>query len=393
MPDAGSEAPFTIDVLRTVAGLAPYRGFIDCHAVTRDAVYEAFLFNLKADPGTRPHVIVVSEGATPRAMLIGKRVRQRLDLGLAPLSRRMPRLDTLAFVHGGWLGNGGATEAATAVRSLLQSLRGGEAMLAAFDRLPVDGALYAALRRRPGGLSTDAVPHIETRTVCELRPGKAFLDTLSKRERSHQRQRARTIAAEFGGDLRIASFTAPEEVDMLMRDAEAVAKRSYLRGMGRGFFHDEATRAGLAFEARQGWMRGYVVYGAGKPIAFWLLSQVKRMLYSNALAYDPAFAKHSPGMYLMMQVMEGIAAALPASGAATIDFGRGVFGYKDRLGNRQWDEASMAIFAPTIPGALLNLLRTPIAAGNRAVKAAVARNSLLARWRRQRGYRAAGLET
>jgi CelD/BcsL family acetyltransferase involved in cellulose biosynthesis len=95
------------------------------------------------------------------------------------------------------------------------------------------------------------------------------------------------------------------------------------------------------------------------------------------MGYDPDYGKYSPGMYLIMKVIEGFCGASGEKEISGIDFGLGDAQYKQILGNVQWQDASAYIFAPTLRGLGLNALRTPIIAVDRAGRRALERMKLL----------------
>ena len=87
--------------------------------------------------------------------------------------------------------------------------------------------------------------------------------------------------------------------------ADQITGKSYQRGLGVGFVNDPQARERLRLKATKGWLRAYVLYLADCPCAFWMGDINRGIFGSDYLAFDPAFAKYSPGMYLILQVIEG----------------------------------------------------------------------------------------
>lgn len=166
------------------------------------------------------------------------------------------------------------------------------------------------------------------------------------------------------------------EIENLAAEVERLASRSYQRGLGAGFSDTPKVRNQLRLKAERGWLRGYVLYLGGKPCAFWIGDINRGTFGSDYLGYDPDFAKHSPGMYLIMRVIEGFCDG-HREGVTTVDFGPGHAQYKEVLSNREWREASVYIFAPTLKGISLNLVRGAMGGMDQIAKKALARTNLL----------------
>ncbi|MFH8985777.1 GNAT family N-acetyltransferase [Streptomyces varsoviensis] len=74
-----------------------------------------------------------------------------------------------------------------------------------------------------------------------------------------------------------------------------------------------------------------VLYAGGRPVAAHFGLRSERVLACWFPAYDPAFAKFSPGLVLHLRMAEGAA----AQGMAYLDLGRGEKEYKDSLKTRE----------------------------------------------------------
>jgi CelD/BcsL family acetyltransferase involved in cellulose biosynthesis len=99
---------------------------------------------------------------------------------------------------------------------------------------------------------------------------------------------------------------------------------------------------------------------------------------SDYVAYDGEFGKYSPGMFLIVKVIEGFCDG-NREGVARIDFATGHAQYKQVLANQEWQEDSVYIFAPSAKGISLNLVRSLVCAIDQAAKKMLARTNLLQR--------------
>ena len=160
------------------------------------------------------------------------------------------------------------------------------------------------------------------------------------------------------------------------RDPEALArlmawKSAQYRRTGRSdrFAHPWITRlVQQLFHTRSDPFAGIlsVLYADGKPIAAHFGLRTERVLACWFPAYDPAYAKYSPGLILHLRMAEAAA----ADGIAYLDLGRGQKEYKDSLKTRELMVSEGWVTR-----------RHPVAAGHRARRAPVRalRNVVLSR--------------
>jgi CelD/BcsL family acetyltransferase involved in cellulose biosynthesis len=117
------------------------------------------------------------------------------------------------------------------------------------------------------------------------------------------------------------------------------------------------VRMRLELAARKGWLRAYVLYVGDEPCAFWIGMLYGEIFVGEYTGYDPAFRDFSPGMFLMMQVIEGFCGGVQDT-VKEVDFGLGNAEYKAALCGKNWIEASVFIFGPTLRGVALKGMRT-----------------------------------
>ena len=111
-----------------------------------------------------------------------------------------------------------------------------------------------------------------------------------------------------------------------------------------------------------------------RPCAFWM-ETLTGTFGSDYLAYDAELGKYSPGMFVM-KVIEGFCEG-NREGVTAVDFATGHAQYKQVLSNQEWWETSLYIFAPTIKGMSLNLVRSLIVGTDQRIKKMLARTNLL----------------
>jgi CelD/BcsL family acetyltransferase involved in cellulose biosynthesis len=347
-----------IDVLTNPEEIGKVLAFWAACRPHRDADPDFIRFLVSQRPDAeRLHVLVARVNDEPRALLVGRLERTQLRVKFGYLRIPTPRLRTLIISHGGWLGEIDERRASLFVNALRNSLAQGEADLVQLHFPPSTSALAKLALTNPMFICRDHAPVSETHRVIELsaRPDASF-SWLSSNARSQHRKRARKLVEVFP-DARIGEFRSPADVAPLLQHCKAVSLKSYQHGIGVGFTGNKDVPVRLDFLARAGWLRGFVLFLDEKPCAFWVGSYRQGEFTSDYLAFDPAFQKYTPGMYLMLEVVETLARDEDQP-ARLIDFGIGDSVYKQRLGNRETDETEILIFAPRLRALGVNLLHS-----------------------------------
>ncbi len=373
-----------IRVVRTRSEIESLRAFWSSCNPSRDADIDFFQFILDIYPQVqRPHIVVLYEGGLPTALLVGRLEASRVPVKLGYVALPVPELRVLQIVHGGWLGDISEHNARMLIESIMNSLATGEADAASFHSPDVNSPLVKYARSLPSWWCGDHLINPQAHRLCEL-PEKAgsFLAGLSKKGRYNQRKRAESIACDFA-ESRIERFGSSADLDPLMRDAETVAAKSYQRGLGVGFSETPVIRSRLHFEASKGWLRGYILYFDGQPVALWIGSLRNGVFLSEYVSYDPAYAKYGPGLHLILSILEELQASSSRL-VRLIDFGIGDATYKELLANLSRQESTVYVFAPRVKPVCINLLRASIGKLNRLAKSLLGRSWLAGikrRWR------------
>lgn len=240
----------------------------------------------------------------------------------------------------------------------MNCLRQDEADVALLEFVPIDSQLYKLALKLPGILSRDAVPAVQGHELM-LVPDSVdeVYSRMSGARRKHLKSSARKLQEHPGGTLKIVCYRDVSEIDRLFHDAEEIAKRTYQRGLGAGFFDSSDVRMRLELAARKGWLRATVLYIGDRPVAFWIGMLYGTTFVSEYMGYDPEFRQSSPGMVLIMRVIEGFCSHANGDNVKELDFGLGHAEYKAALCSKNWLEASMFIFSPTVKGLLLKSMR------------------------------------
>lgn len=191
------------------------------------------------------------------------------------------------------------------------------------------------------------------------------------RERSPKFTRT-TLAKErkLGRDHGDVRYVHDERDPRVLRTLMGWKSAQYRRtGRSDRFAHPWITRlAQQLFHTRSDSAGGLlsVLYAGERPVAAHFGLRSERVLACWFPAYDPAFAKYSPGLILHLRMAQAAA----ADGIAQLDLGRGRKDYKDSLKTRELTVSEGWVTR-----------RHPVALGHRARRAPVRalRNTVLAR--------------
>ncbi|MEU7060782.1 GNAT family N-acetyltransferase [Streptomyces sp. NPDC046197] len=176
----------------------------------------------------------------------------------------------------------------------------------------------------------------------------------------------RRLGRDTGSVRYVHDERDPDVLRMLMAWKSGQYRRT---GRSDRFAHEWITRlVTQLFHTRSDSFAGIlsVLYADGRPVAAHFGLRTERVLACWFPAYDPAYAKYSPGLILHLRMAEAAA----ADGVAHLDLGRGKKEYKDSLKTRELMVSEGLVTR-----------RHPIAAGHRARRAPVRalRNTVLSR--------------
>lgn len=303
----------------------------------------------------RPHVLVLYRDSVPVAMLVGRIVQSEVEarVGYLRLFKRLAR--SLTFVYGGQAGDLSPENSKLLIAEVVRSLRDGEADLAEFRFVRVDSPLCEAIAKIPGLLMRDRRPQEQPHWAMSLpESADAVTGRMSSHDKRQIRRRMKQLETDYCGNVRIVCFESSNDIDALCASIEVVAKKTYQRALGVGFFDTPETRDRLRFEAERGWLRAHVMFVADNPCAFWMGTVCNNTFYSGDVGYDPAYKKYELGKHLLVRVLEDLC----REGARRADFGLGDADWKHRFGDQEWYEALVSIYAPTLKGLTLSASRS-----------------------------------
>jgi hypothetical protein len=373
-----------VRVLRSPGEIEALRGFWTRHQTHPNCDIDFYLKVVASNSSVlRPHVLVLYRDAEPQALLAGRLDQSSVDLRVGYKTMFALPAPTLTFLHGGFMGQQTPENCAALVQSILGSLHKGEAPAAYFNHIQTDGSLYAALEKLS---DSDCLPSFLARRnhrgMTLAKSAEDFLRLLSSKERNNQKRRTKRLLEEFGEGVRLECYRSPDDLEILVRDVNAVAQKTYQRTLGVGFEDTAKNREQLQTGLAHGWMRAWVLYLNNLPCAFWMGNVYARSFYSGFTGYDPAYSKYSPGMYLLLKGLEQLCDENGDGHIRTADFGLGDAEWKVIIGNLEWQEAPVYLFSPHGRGYFLNLIQKATESMDVAGKKLLTNTKVLARVKR-----------
>jgi glycosyltransferase involved in cell wall biosynthesis len=329
-----------------------------------EADLERFLriVELRADVHS-PCVLVAERDGVARAMLLAHAEERDVVARFGYADVHRARVRCLRVVHGGVAGPGLSDAGPALVCALLELLARGETDAILFSYLDVASPVFASAHRIAGIARRPHWIAAEPHWICELPDGTA--DCLARIARRKASERyARRLERELGDRLEVRHYHRPEDFERVVADLEAVAARTYQRGLAVGF--DAARDKELVrLELERGWFTAWVLYVDEAPRAFEAGTVYGDTYFLGAKGYDPDWAPHRVGNYVALRAWNDLC---NDDRVHRIDFGYGDADYKREAATSGWREANLMIHAPTLRGVSLNAMHSITTAADRAAR-------------------------
>jgi hypothetical protein len=341
--------------IRDLQELGTLREFWESRPGTRDSDFDFFSALVRSrGQDCRPHVIVLSRNAAPDAIMIGLREHRKMPFKLGFVTICQPEVNVLEFVSGGLRGSASESNCTAFVHEVMRSLDKGEADLARWEQLIVQSPLYQCALRIPRFVLRDHSGCPEDHWLRNFPKGlDSFFMSLCRSQRSKLRRKYKKVLNCFPEKAQVRCFRSLGDLEPAISDVEEIAGKTDKRRLGFGFFNTPQTRKHLAAVAERGWLRIYVLYLEEKPAAFWIGTLYNRCLQADYAGYNPIWSKFSPGIFLFLNILED----LRDEDIKTIDFGWGNTQLNHCFGDRRQVEAEVQVYAPTLRGLQLSMLR------------------------------------
>lgn len=153
-----------------------------------------------------------------------------------------------------------------------------------------------------------------------------YLGRLSGKSRHEMARKARRFLAHAVGRHELREYRAPAEMADFVRTAAELSKATYHgRLLDVALPDDPGFVRDLEAAAASDDVRGYLILLDGRAAAFGYCRATGDVLAFEHTGYDPALAAHSPGIYLLQEILRRV----HAEGRFRVfDFGTGDAQYK-----------------------------------------------------------------
>lgn len=313
------------------------------------------ILNVRSDI-IRPHVILIYKDGNLVSMLVGRIVTARFQCKIGYKSIYQPLVKTLSLIYGGMQGEDSYEICVTMLSEIQNALRQREADIVHLNSLNVESNLYQVIKNSTNWFSKEKglVPVVH-RMMSLPDDFDEFLQAKSQKHRYWLRRINRILEKDYPESIKIKSFLQRDEVDMLCGDAEEIAQKTYQRGLGVGFIDSSEIRSILYLAAEKGFLRGYILYVEEKPCAFCIGRCYGDTFYFDYTAYDSEFKKYEVGTIIFIKMIERLCLE---KNIKYFDFGFGDSLYKQRYGDKSWEEFSFYLFPGTLKGIKLIIIKS-----------------------------------
>lgn len=209
----------------------------------------------------------------------------------------------------------------------------------------------ADLKRDFAGLIASQ-PQIYARHYIDMTLGHdAYMAQFSAKTRATLKRKMRKLADAGGGALDIRCYHRADEIDAFFDAALPLSARTYqARLLDAGLPGDPGFRAEACRLAEAGNLRAFILFMAGRAVAYLYLPVVDDVLIYAHLGYEQASAQLSPGTVLQMQALEDLFAERRFR---YFDFTEGDGAHKALFGTHQVKCATMLLLKPTFTNRVL----------------------------------------
>jgi CelD/BcsL family acetyltransferase involved in cellulose biosynthesis len=204
----------------------------------------------------------------------------------------------------------------------------------------------AHLQRDFAGLVASQ-PQIYARHYIDMALGHdGYMAQFSSKTRATLKRKVRKLADSGGGTLDISSYHRPADVDAFFDAALPLSDQTYqARLLDAGLPDHPGFRAEARRLAEANNLRAYILFMAGRAVAYLYLPVVDDVLIYAYLGYDQASAQLSPGTVLQMHALEELFAERRFR---YFDFTEGDGAHKALFGTDQAQCATVFLLKPTL---------------------------------------------
>jgi hypothetical protein len=328
-----------------------------------DSDIDYFLTVVRNAPNvTRPHVVLIQRPGLPALLAVARLERLSLPLSIGYRTLLRPQLRAIVVTFGGVIGAAGADDERLLIDELRRPLDTGEADMLLLPKIDIAGTLRDIVAERAGWLRRSHAQSGTRRWVASVPESlDAFWSGRSAKTRQTLRRQDRNLVRKYGDGLRLRRFEYPHEMAELCRDMEAVASKTYQRGLGAAYSGSPLDLGLIELGLSRRWLRTWMLYLWDRPVAFWSGTNYANTFTTGTPGFDPEYAKDSVGRYTMFRMIEDLCAA---DEVTQLDFGSGDADYKAAFGTVARLEADVFLMRRGLHPMTVNLAAATLAVVN-----------------------------
>ena len=246
----------------------------DWTALLGDSVHtdpDYVLWSLEAEAHVvRPHVVAIERDGQVESVVVARVIEARLPCKLGRTTVYAPTLRAICVVREGWLGRADAYTAEVILDELFAAIDRGEADVLIFRQLELDSVLHrAALARATFATRRQ---HEAAATCAGCSSSATAEHYLASGVAVHPQDRAPYLEPARARVRRAAVDQGLPRMPRISMRCSATPRPSRRGPTSAGWAWASSATTGsgarLAALAAHGWLRGYVLYLDGQPIAF-----------------------------------------------------------------------------------------------------------------------------
>ncbi len=338
-----------------------------------------------ADQVIRPHVVHIRQDGGADLLAVARLENLPVPFRFGYRRLGSTTLRAIVVTFGGILGARNKYEEEVVLRHLMKDLDKGVADLILMRNVDVDSTLYATALAATGWARRAHAQPVSRRWMAVIPDSmERFLETRSAKTRGNLRRHDNQLRTEYAGRLELRHLDHPEDATELFRDMEAVAAKTYQRGLGVGFSGTPMQCALVKLGLDRGWYRTWMLYIDDRPVAFWSGFGYGGTFQIGTPGFDPDMSKLSIGRFTMLRMLEDLCAD-PA--ISELDFGHGEAEYKSSFGRAVRSESEVMLAASRPWPTLVMLAVSSLSFANNLVRRLVENSEwgrrLKAGWRRR----------
>jgi hypothetical protein len=302
----------------------------------------------------QPYIIVSSECDEIKNIVAGRLESGTWNYKFGYYAFFKSNVKFMAVGYGAIIGDDSEENAKTLVRELKKVVASKTADIIFLQHLRKDSNFYKYIfeQFRSSGnlLMMEPTTH---RMLLLPETYEDFLLSISKNVRKNMRNYRNRLQKKYGNTISIKCYQKPSDLDTLLQDLEAIASKTYHRGLCVGFVANDATRERIRLDLRNGNHRSYILYIDLTPAAFWSGVKYADIFYMGITGFLPEYREDHLGISLLYKCIEDFCSD---KSIRKIDFGLGDSEYKKILCNESIEEVSIFLASDTKKGIAVRLI-------------------------------------